>query len=269
MWRWYAAVLVALLVLGPAAGRAQEYPFEDGEARNLFLAGQAAFNNGSYERALDYFEQAYALSQRPGLLYNIAISADRLRRDPRALEAFREYLALEPETERRAEVQARIAFLETHLRREPEPDPEPEPEPQPSVPDTGEPETQASTGGGVHPLGIFTLVGGGVFLGAFGVFAALSEIEDQRLATRCGRDVGSNCTPSAVQFLERLNVTADVLLIAGGAVAVTGLILLFALPPEQPRQDLAVFPWVTPEGAGTGMGGRWWAFGRAPCCSPW
>ncbi len=261
MWRWYAAVLLALLVLGPASGQAQDYPLEDGEARNLFLAGQAAFNNGSYERSLDYFEQAYALSQRPGLLYNIAISADRLRRDARALEAFREYLALEPETERRAEVQARIAFLETHLRPEPAPDPEPdperEPEPQPRVPDTREPETQTRTGGGVHPVGIFTLVGGGVLLGAFGVFAALSEIEDQRLATRCGRDVGSNCAPSTVQFLERLNVTADVLLIAGGAVAVTGLVLLLVLPPERQTSRLAFVPWVAPDGAGAGVVGRW------------
>jgi len=254
MARWSAAIVLALLVLVPASGRAQDPP-QDGEGRNLFLAGQAAFGAGNYERALGYFERAHDLSQRSGLLYNIAITADRLRRDALALQAFREYLAAEPQTARRAEVEARIAFLEA--ARPPEPDPEPEPEPQPALVESPLRGRRRNHGGGVHPGGTFTLAGAGVFLGAFGVFAVLSEDEDQALATRCGRDVGATCTPAGVQFLERLNLTADVLLIVGGALAVTGVVLLLALPAEQQRPRLAVVPWIAPEGAGAGVVGRW------------
>ena len=42
------------------------------------------------------FEQAYALSRRPGLLYNMAICADRLRRDDDAIRWFEDYLRETP-----------------------------------------------------------------------------------------------------------------------------------------------------------------------------
>lgn len=84
----------------------------DEVARNLFQAGKVAFDAGDYEGALQFFEQSYARSQRPGLLYNIGQAADRLRQDDKALTSFRGYLQALPNADNRAEVENRIGALE-------------------------------------------------------------------------------------------------------------------------------------------------------------
>lgn len=85
------------------------------EARGVFEAGRAAFADGRYEAALEYFERSYELTHAPELLYNIAQSADRMRRDERALSAFEAYLAELPDAPERPEVEARIRALRAAL----------------------------------------------------------------------------------------------------------------------------------------------------------
>ena len=84
----------------------------DEVARGLFQAGKAAYEAGSYEEAIGFFEQAYARSGRPQLLFNIGQVADRLRQDEKALSSFRAYLQQVPDAGNRVEVEARIAALE-------------------------------------------------------------------------------------------------------------------------------------------------------------
>ena len=84
----------------------------DAVARGLFQAGRASYDAGKYEDALKYFQQAYDLSQRAALLYNIGQAADRLHQDRKTLEAFRLYLQLVPEAPNRAEVEGRLRTLE-------------------------------------------------------------------------------------------------------------------------------------------------------------
>src|SRR5688572_29691924 len=91
-------VLFELLVLPHASVSAQQTEWADAEARTLFGLGNAAYTEGRYRAALDYFQQAYDLSRRPQLLFNIAQAADRLREDRRALEAFETYLREVPES---------------------------------------------------------------------------------------------------------------------------------------------------------------------------
>lgn len=104
--------LLALVSLAPSGARAQE-PTEamDVEARALFEAGTTAFDDARYADALEHFRRAYELSRRPGLLYNVGIAADRLRRDADALEAFEAFLAAVPEHPRRRDVEVRVAIL--------------------------------------------------------------------------------------------------------------------------------------------------------------
>lgn len=83
----------------------------DAEGRGLFEAGRAAFTDGRYEDALDYFDRAYALSHRSALLYNIGSANDRLRRDAEALAAFEQYVRELPEAPNVREVEARIRVL--------------------------------------------------------------------------------------------------------------------------------------------------------------
>jgi len=84
----------------------------DEAARLTFVSAREAFVGGDYERALGLFRQAYELSQRPGLLYNIAQTLDRLRRDAETLQALRDYLEAFPEAPNRQEVDARIRVLQ-------------------------------------------------------------------------------------------------------------------------------------------------------------
>ena len=91
---------------------------QDDEARGLFLAGRAAFDQGRYEDALDRFREAHRLSGRPELLYNIGQAADRLRRDREALEAFEGYLEQTPsDAPNRSIAQNRVDFLREQLAR--------------------------------------------------------------------------------------------------------------------------------------------------------
>jgi tetratricopeptide (TPR) repeat protein len=69
----------------------------DRAARSLFEAGKIAFDLGRYEEALEYLQQAHDLSQRPILLFNIASTLDRLRRDQEALDTFERYLREVPD----------------------------------------------------------------------------------------------------------------------------------------------------------------------------
>lgn len=115
-----AGVLAAWLVCGPAVAQEGALSDEtstsgegtDDEARGLFQAGSVAYEQGRFENALAYFRQAYALSGRAVLLYNIAMAAERLRRDDEALEAFRAYLEATPDAPQRASIEARIAVIE-------------------------------------------------------------------------------------------------------------------------------------------------------------
>lgn len=89
-------------------------------ARQVFQAGKAAYAIGNYNEALKYFQQAYELSGRAALLYNIGQAADRLRLEETALSALRKYLQQVPDASNRMEVAERIKVLQgvVQARRE-------------------------------------------------------------------------------------------------------------------------------------------------------
>ena len=90
----------------------------DRKARERFEQGKAAFSEGNYRDAWEHFREAYILSKRPELLYNVGQSADRMRMDREALAAFKLYLEKLPKAANRREVEARIVWLEDHLNRD-------------------------------------------------------------------------------------------------------------------------------------------------------
>lgn len=107
---WIAALIAALVVsLSPTAAHAEGE--HEGEARALFQAGTEALHAGRFEEAIEYVQRAHELSGRIELYYNIAIAADRLRRDELALSSFETYLEGVPDTPRRPEIERRIETL--------------------------------------------------------------------------------------------------------------------------------------------------------------
>lgn len=115
-----AGTLVGLPAAHAQDAAAQEAPSSsrDAEARALFEAGRVAFGDGRFEDALAHFQRSHELSGRPELLYNIGTTADRLRREAEALEAFEGYLAAVPDAPNRREVEGRLRVLREELARE-------------------------------------------------------------------------------------------------------------------------------------------------------
>jgi tetratricopeptide (TPR) repeat protein len=112
-------LLALWLALGVTSAQAQEASAApaavdngDAFARKVFAAGKAAYEIGNYQDALRYFQQAYELSGRATLLYNVGQAADRMRYDETALAALKRYLAELPDAANRVEVQERIRVLE-------------------------------------------------------------------------------------------------------------------------------------------------------------
>ena len=102
MTSWLARHLCLLIwvysQLTPRLALAQER--DDPRARQFFDVGAQAYDKGQYLLAIDAFEQAYALTERPGLLFSLAQTHQRqfrLSGDEQhlaqAIDSYRKYLA--------------------------------------------------------------------------------------------------------------------------------------------------------------------------------
>lgn len=90
----------------------------DAEARDVFQRGREAYARGEYDAALAAFRDAYSLSGRAELQFNIGQTADRLRLDREARTAFRAYLDALPDATNRVEVEARLRVLDEEIARD-------------------------------------------------------------------------------------------------------------------------------------------------------
>ncbi len=79
-------------------------------ARARFLEGRAAYERGEYARAYVDWQESYEISQRPELLYNVGLAAQKMGNARAALEAFEGYLTW-GRGEREAEVRGRMEAL--------------------------------------------------------------------------------------------------------------------------------------------------------------
>jgi tetratricopeptide (TPR) repeat protein len=94
---------------------------EDGlsdEVRQEVAEARANYQRGRDKQALQGFERAYKKSQRPELLYNIGVVADRLRNDRRAISAYDAFVAALPDAREAAVAQVRSESLRVALERE-------------------------------------------------------------------------------------------------------------------------------------------------------
>ena len=151
----------------------------DAQARDLFEQGRVAFTAARFAEALDLFRQAYALSERHALLYNIGQAADRLRLDREALEAFDRYLAEIPDAENRIEVETRIGVLRETLARDAQ-----------LRADAARPVQATGDGPIEEQWWLWTLVGLGVVGAGVGVAAGLGAFNTTELAPQTVGDIG-------------------------------------------------------------------------------
>jgi tetratricopeptide (TPR) repeat protein len=100
-----------LVVLVPALAHAQGASTDFELAKAHYKTGEIYYERGRYPDAAREFEEAYRLSNRPELLYNMGKSYDGAGDPARALAAYRRFLAAVKQSPDRAVVDARIRAL--------------------------------------------------------------------------------------------------------------------------------------------------------------
>lgn len=81
------------------------------EARVFFVRGVQMFRRGHYDAALQAFTAAHRFATLPEVLFNLAVTAERLHQDRDAADYYREYLRVRPNAADRGAVEAKIATL--------------------------------------------------------------------------------------------------------------------------------------------------------------
>lgn len=207
--------------------------------------GERAFAAGDYERALPLFERAHAGSGRPALLVRVGETEERLGRDDRALEAYREYVRRYPSGAERAEVDERIASLGAEAAGR-------IPAPAVAATPSAEPAREPRS-----PVGFFVGAGAAGVTLAVGVAYWLNR--DNALED-CTQAIASGSTCSDEDALRRQR-NAGIALAAIGGAALPALIVvgvLRARDREPDDADLVFVPSVDPIGrsASLGVSGR-------------
>jgi len=191
------------------------------------LAAEAAqhYKRGEFEVSAALVRQAYALYPEPNLLYNLARSLEGMGDNKGALEAYQQYLATGKDIEDRGALERRVATLQAEIDAankpaEPAPVPAPAPTPTPApapaivVPLPAHETAPASR----LPL---VVIGVGVLAGAAGggcVLVANSRHDDATNA------VGALAAQSLQTSAQHYATAANVLFVAGGAIALAGMV---------------------------------------------
>ncbi len=263
--------LTAVATAAPAAKPAPEKAAADVRARELFQKGDAAYAEGRYEEAHAAFQEAYDLSGRPQLLFNISNALERLGRYADAVEALEKYLASGKAKDREV-VQKRLANLKKRVedqkkaeerareegdkRRTAEKDahgsehaPPPADKVEPAQPVTPPPPPEKPTR--VFP--IVLLGAGGAALATAGVFGALTLAARSDVDAACRPAApGRLCTADAGSAIDRdktFGLVTDIALVSGVVLGAAGAYLLLAGDDEKPRAR-AVRVEARPAGAG-------------------
>lgn len=213
---------------------------DDERARSHFRAGSNLYDAGSFDRAGQEFEQAYQLSGRPELLYNVYVAYRDAGDVRKAAEALERYLDEAETVEDRVNLEARLRSLQDQIaaldmaeeQRERSQNASQESTPPPAEPP---PAPAGGEGPGIAPWILVGVGGAALVAGAVTGALALGAVGDIE-------DACPNDTCPAGYDLEgerdgaRTLVTAtDFLLLGGALVALGGAAwLLFGGGGEQP-----------------------------------
>jgi tetratricopeptide (TPR) repeat protein len=200
-------------------------------AREAFERGRVFYDGGQFEEAAVAFEEAYRLSDRAALLYNLYLAHRDANDQEKAAEALRGFLTRVENIENRAQLEARLVALEQGIAREREQRTQHEaresaPAPSP-VASTEAPVEPQREGRSMRFYAGIGLAGVGAALMASSLITGLlSKQRADKLKDEC---VDKQCAPelkATQESGERLALTTDALLFGGLAVAAAGTVLL-------------------------------------------
>ena len=114
------ALLVVGLLFGVAAApqmvhaqaAAATGTLEEQQARAHFQLGKTLYDGGSFEQAAHEFEEAFRLSQRPQLLYNIFLAWRDASQMGKAIDALQRYLTAIPNAPDAASLRSRLTSMQ-------------------------------------------------------------------------------------------------------------------------------------------------------------
>jgi tetratricopeptide (TPR) repeat protein len=230
----------------------------DQRARELFQKGDVAYAEGRYEEALAAFSEAYDLSGRVQLLFNVSNALERLGRYQEAVDALDKYLASGKAKDRDV-VQKRLANLKKRVedqKKEQEKLAKEEDEKRKKEEDANatangsgqvgsnrpkEPEKAAA------PILPWILVGGGGVLfvtgAVFGILTlgARGDAENGCTDTQAGH----LCTQEASSAIDRektFGLVADIGMLSGLVLAGVGTYLVLTNKPADPYFKVGMRP---------------------------
>lgn len=265
----------AMLLLAPAAGAAPggatttaagAAAAPAGETETFeSLVGQATgkFKEKDYAGAVALFERAYAVQPEPAILFNIGRIYEEAQNAEAAIGYYEKFIADDGvEAKDQEKAVQRLTVLRTIVeirekekaRNQPKPaDPKPVVDPNPvrPQPPAAQPsdEKPAQPGRLMRPVG-YTLLGtgaalviggavaGGLAKGQYNSFSDAKTLGDREDAGKRGLSLAR---------------TADGLFIAGGVVALIGVVLLIVPAVRKSRAAQALSPQVSPTQVGLGF----------------
>jgi tetratricopeptide (TPR) repeat protein len=259
---WRAGRVAALVVVTACAAAAPVFVSspalaqpkdQDTHAKELFAKGDTAYAEGRYEEALAAFQEAYDLSKRPQLLFNVSNALERLGRLQEAVAALEKYLGSGKAKDREV-VQKRLANLrkrvdeqkkeQDRIAKEEEEKEKARKEKEeadrrkaelapPEVREVPLFQSQAPERPS-KALPIALLVTGGVVLVAGGVFGAMTLSARGEAADGCKEGAAGNlCSSDAKSALDRektFGLITDISLLSGLVITGIGFYLFLAGP---------------------------------------
>ncbi|MBM4391420.1 MAG: tetratricopeptide repeat protein [Deltaproteobacteria bacterium] len=197
---------------------------DDLRARELYENGEILYEEGRYEDAIVAFEEAYRLSARPLLLFNIANAQERLGHWEEAHTTLSRYRAYATAGEREV-LDRRISNLERRIAEHKSSAPA-----TATAPASSTTAIEKNTPSWAQPLPLAAFTVGAVGIGTGVVLGSMSLAAGAEATASCAVDAGGllRCPAGAAGALDRetgLALGADIAFVAGAAGLAGGLAL--------------------------------------------
>jgi tetratricopeptide (TPR) repeat protein len=244
----WGIVLGCVLLVAPVAATAQrttEVTDLEEDARLRFQLGQRHFERGELDDAAREFEEAYRLSGRPALLYNLYIVHRDAARPTEAAAALRRYLELQPDVPNRSRLEVVLRNLERGtVERSSE------------RTSSGGSATQAASS--AEPaVGALVLLSTGTAALAVSLITGLVALDgSHRLNAQCPNDVCPESARGLADEVQALSITTDIFWPVGTAAALGGLVWLLVSLSSRTEASTGL-TW----GAGASPSGAWASVG--------
>jgi tetratricopeptide (TPR) repeat protein len=221
--------LLVAVICCSAAALAQSANDQEA-ARAHFMAGSAYYEQANYADAVKEFTEAYRLSQRADLLYNIALAYERLEKWDQAIAALNQYLHDKPDAQDRAIIQTRIENLNKR-RIAALAVVAPAPPPAPPAPPRKQHVASLVVGG----------IGVGALLASIGTGVAALELQSQLDSVCPARRCPSSQQQGKIDEGGALALSTDILIGVGAAAVLVGVIL-FVVESRHPQRSASLAP---------------------------